>query len=35
VVQIIQQGVMNQTSMGREMRAMAEKRALKAAEKKR
>ena len=35
VVQIIQQVVMNQTSMGREMRAMAEKRALKAAEKKR
>jgi len=35
VVQIIQQLVMNQTSMGREMRAMAEKRALKAAEKKR
>jgi YidC/Oxa1 family membrane protein insertase len=35
VVQIIQQSVMNQTAMGREMRAMAEKRALKAAEKKR
>ncbi len=35
VVQIVQQLVMNQTSMGREMRAMAEKRALKAAEKKR
>jgi YidC/Oxa1 family membrane protein insertase len=35
VVQIVQQVIMNQTSMGREMRAMAEKRALKAAEKKR
>jgi YidC/Oxa1 family membrane protein insertase len=35
VVQIVQQMVMNQTKMGREMRAMAEKRALKAAEKKR
>jgi YidC/Oxa1 family membrane protein insertase len=35
VVQIIQQSIMNQTEMGREMRAMAEKRALKAAEKKR
>jgi YidC/Oxa1 family membrane protein insertase len=35
VVQIIQQVVMNQTPMGREMRAMAEKRALKAADKKR
>jgi YidC/Oxa1 family membrane protein insertase len=33
VVQIIQQGIMNQTEMGREMRALAEKRALKAAEK--
>jgi YidC/Oxa1 family membrane protein insertase len=33
VVQIVQQLVMNQTQMGREMRAMAEKRALKAAEK--
>jgi YidC/Oxa1 family membrane protein insertase len=33
VVQIVQQAVMNQTDMGREMRAMAEKRALKAAEK--
>jgi YidC/Oxa1 family membrane protein insertase len=35
VVQIVQQMIMNQTDMGREMRAMAEKRALKAAEKKR
>jgi YidC/Oxa1 family membrane protein insertase len=35
VVQIIQQSIMNQTEMGREMRALAEKRALKAAEKKR
>ena len=35
VVQIVQQLVMNQTPMGREMRAMAEKRALKAADKKR
>jgi YidC/Oxa1 family membrane protein insertase len=35
VVQIVQQGIMNQTEMGREMRALAEKRALKAAEKKR
>ena len=35
VVQIVQQTIMNQTEMGREMRAMAEKRALKAAEKKR
>jgi YidC/Oxa1 family membrane protein insertase len=35
VVQIAQQMVMNQTQMGQEMRAMAEKRALKAAEKKR
>lgn len=35
VVQIVQQTVMNQTEMGREMRALAEKRALKAAEKKR
>jgi YidC/Oxa1 family membrane protein insertase len=35
VVQIVQQMIMNQTEMGREMRAMAEKRALKAAEKKR
>ncbi len=35
VVQIVQQVIMNQTTMGREMRAMAEKRALKAAEKKR
>ena len=35
VVQIVQQTIMNQTPMGREMRAMAEKRALKAAEKKR
>jgi YidC/Oxa1 family membrane protein insertase len=35
VVQIVQQMIMNQTSMGREMRALAEKRALKAAEKKR
>jgi YidC/Oxa1 family membrane protein insertase len=34
-VQIIQQWIMNQTAMGREMRALAEKRALKAAEKKR
>jgi YidC/Oxa1 family membrane protein insertase len=33
VVQIVQQLIMNQTKMGREMRAMAEKRALKAAEK--
>jgi YidC/Oxa1 family membrane protein insertase len=33
VVQIIQQSIMNQTEMGREMRAIAEKRALKAAEK--
>ena len=33
VVQIIQQLIMNQTEMGREMRAIAEKRALKAAEK--
>jgi YidC/Oxa1 family membrane protein insertase len=35
VVQIVQQMIMNQTSIGREMRAMTEKRALKAAEKKR
>ena len=35
VVQIVQQTIMNQTEMGREMRVMAEKRALKAAEKKR
>jgi YidC/Oxa1 family membrane protein insertase len=35
VVQIIQQFIMNQTPMGREMRAIAEKRALKAAEKRR
>jgi len=35
VVQIFQQLVMNQTAMGKEMRSMAEKRALKAAEKKR
>jgi YidC/Oxa1 family membrane protein insertase len=35
VVQIIQQLIMNQTPMGREMRAIAEKRALKAAEKRR
>jgi YidC/Oxa1 family membrane protein insertase len=35
VVQLVQQSIMNQTSMGREMRAIAEKRALKAAEKKR
>jgi YidC/Oxa1 family membrane protein insertase len=35
VVQIVQQTIMNQTEMGREMRAMADKRALKAAEKKR
>lgn len=35
VVQIVQQMIMNQTEMGREMRVMAEKRALKAAEKKR
>jgi YidC/Oxa1 family membrane protein insertase len=35
VVQIAQQWIMNQTEMGREMRALAEKRALKAAEKKR
>jgi YidC/Oxa1 family membrane protein insertase len=35
VVQIIQQSIMNQTEMGREMRALAEKRAQKAAEKKR
>jgi YidC/Oxa1 family membrane protein insertase len=35
VVQIVQQMIMNETPMGREMRAMAEKRALKAAEKKR
>ncbi len=34
-VQLVQQAIMNQTSMGREMRAIAEKRALKAAEKKR
>jgi len=34
-VQIIQQWIMNQTPMGREMRALADKRALKAAEKKR
>ena len=34
VVQIIQQMIMNETPMGREMRAMSEKRALKAAEKK-
>jgi YidC/Oxa1 family membrane protein insertase len=33
VVQIVQQTIMNQTEMGREMRAMGEKRALKAAEK--
>ncbi len=35
MVQLVQQSIMNQTSMGREMRAIAEKRALKAAEKKR
>ncbi len=35
VVQIIQQTIMNRTPMGREMRALAEKRAAKAAEKKR
>jgi YidC/Oxa1 family membrane protein insertase len=35
VVQIVQQTIMNQTPMGREMRALAEKRAAKAAEKKR
>lgn len=35
VVQLVQQAIMNKTSMGREMRAIAEKRALKAAEKKR
>ena len=35
VVQIVQQMVMNRTPMGQEMHAMAEKRALKAAEKKR
>jgi YidC/Oxa1 family membrane protein insertase len=35
VVQIVQQMIMNQTEMGREMRTLAEKRALKAAEKKR
>jgi YidC/Oxa1 family membrane protein insertase len=35
VVQIVQQMIMNRTEMGREMRTMAEKRALKAAEKKR
>jgi YidC/Oxa1 family membrane protein insertase len=35
VVQIIQQMIMNRTEMGREMRALAEKRAAKAAEKKR
>ncbi len=34
-VQIVQQWIMNRTEMGREMRALAEKRALKAAEKKR
>ena len=34
VVQIVQQAIMNQTEFGREMRALAEKRALKAAEKK-
>jgi len=34
VVQIIQQMIMNQTPMGKEMRVMSEKRALKAAEKK-
>lgn len=35
VVQIVQQMIMNRTQMGQEMHAMAEKRALKAAEKKR
>ena len=35
VVQIVQQSIMNRTDMGREMRALAEKRAAKAAEKKR
>jgi YidC/Oxa1 family membrane protein insertase len=35
VVQMVQQAIMNQTKMGHEMRAMAEKRVLKAAEKKR
>jgi YidC/Oxa1 family membrane protein insertase len=35
VVQIVQQMIMNRTAMGREMRALAEKRAAKAAEKKR
>jgi YidC/Oxa1 family membrane protein insertase len=35
VVQIVQQAIMNRTEMGREMRALAEKRAAKAAEKKR
>ena len=35
MVQLVQQSIMNQTAMGREMRAIAEKRALKAAEKKR
>ena len=35
VVQLVQQSIMNRTPMGREMRAIAEKRALKAAEKKR
>ena len=35
VVQIVQQVIMNRTPMGREMRALAEKRAAKAAEKKR
>ena len=35
VVQIVQQAIMNRTAMGREMRALAEKRAAKAAEKKR
>jgi len=35
MVQIVQQSIMNKTEMGREMRALAEKRALKAAAKKR
>jgi YidC/Oxa1 family membrane protein insertase len=35
MVQLVQQSIMNRTPMGREMRAIAEKRALKAAEKKR
>jgi YidC/Oxa1 family membrane protein insertase len=35
VVQIVQQAIMNRTEMGREMHVIAEKRALKAAEKKR